>query len=136
MQNWNKPMADNCVQKMHHNKLKITILITNLLTIINTHTTITMDSVHLHRTPNHTHIVFDLPKPIKHTLNKLTDPNQIIINLMDTDLTFNMSTLNYKNNPIENIHINKHENKTQIIFDLSATVHPHTNLLKPINPHS
>jgi N-acetylmuramoyl-L-alanine amidase len=55
---------------------------------------------------------------------------------MDADLAFDVSALDYKDSPIENIRVGKHEDKTRVVFDLSAAVRPRTNLLKPVDPHS
>lgn len=112
------------------------VLIAGLLAMVGARAAITVDSVRLHRAPDHTRIVFDLPEPVEHTLDKLADPDRVVVDLMDADLAFDVSALDYKDSPIENIRVGKHEDKTRVVFDLSAAVRPRTNLLKPVDPHS
>ena len=129
-------MADNCVRRMRRNGLRMAVLIAGLLAMVGARAAITVDSVRLHRAPDHTRIVFDLPEPVEHTLDKLADPDRVVVDLMDADLAFDVSALDYKDSPIENIRVGKHEDKTRVVFDLSAAVRPRTNLLKPVDPHS
>ena len=112
------------------------VLIAGLLAMVGARAAITVDSGRLHRAPDHTRIVFDLPEPVEHTLDKLADPDRVVVDLMDADLAFDVSALDYKDSPIENIRVGKHEDKTRVVFDLSAAVRPRTNLLKPVDPHS
>lgn len=130
-------MADNRVRRRgRRNGLKVAVLLVGLLLMVGARAAITVDSVRLHRAPDHTRIVFDLPEPVEHTLDKLADPDRVVVDLMDADLAFDVSALDYKDSPIENIRVGKHENKTRVVFDLSAAVRPRTNLLKPVDPHS
>mgnify|MGYP003630218109 CR=1 FL=1 len=94
-----------------------------------------IDSVRLHRAPDHTRIVFDLGAPLEHKLNKLANPDRIVIDLIDADLKFDVSKLDFASSPITNIRVGKHDgNRTRVVFDLKETVRPRTNLLKPIEP--
>ncbi len=130
-------MAENLVRKRILRKgLAAGLMIAGLLAMASAQAAITVDSVRLHRAPDHTRIVFDLPEPVEHTLDKLANPDRVVVDLMDADLAFDVSTLDYKDSPIENIRVGKHDNKTRVVFDLSAAVRPRTNLLKPVDPHS
>lgn len=94
-----------------------------------------IDSVRLHRAPDHTRIVFDLAGPVDHTLDKLANPDRIVVDLIDADLKFDVAQLEYSNSPITNIRVGKHDgNRTRVVFDLKDAVRPRTNLLKPIEP--
>lgn len=97
--------------------------------------TVVVDSVRLHRAPDSTRIVFDLPAPLEHKLNKLANPDRVVVDLLDARLDFDIDKLDYKNGPIENIRVGKHDDMTRVVFDLSEAVRPRTNLLKPVEPH-
>ena len=94
-----------------------------------------IDSIRLHRAPDHTRIVFDLNGPLEHKLDKLANPDRIVVDLMDADLNFDVAKLEYASSPITNIRVGKHDgNRTRVVFDLNAAVRPRTNLLKPVDP--
>jgi N-acetylmuramoyl-L-alanine amidase len=94
-----------------------------------------IDSVRLHRAPDHTRIVFDLPSPVDHKLDKLANPDRIVLDLLDASLGFDVNTLDYASSPIANIRVGKHSDKTRVVFDMKNGVRTRTNLLKPIEPH-
>src|SRR5690606_7337763 len=90
-----------------------------------------IDSVRLHRAPDHTRIVFDLKAPLEHKLDKLGNPDRIVVDLTDADLAFDVTQLDYSDSPITNIRVGKHDgNRTRVVFDLKESVRPRTNLLK------
>lgn len=94
-----------------------------------------IDSVRLHRGPDHTRIVFDLNAPLEHKLDKLANPDRIVLDLIDVDLNFDVARLEYSDSPITNIRVGKHDgNRTRVVFDLKDSVRPRTNLLKPVDP--
>ena len=95
----------------------------------------TIDSVRLHRAPDHTRIVFDLPAPVDHKLDKLANPDRIVLDLQDAALDFDVKTLDYDSSPIANIRVGKHTDKTRVVLDMKESVRTRTNLLKPIDPH-
>ena len=95
----------------------------------------TIDSVRLHRAPDHTRIVFDLPAPVDHKLDKLANPDRIVLDLQDAALDFDVKTLDYDSSPIANIRVGKHTDKTRVVLDMNESVRTRTNLLKPIDPH-
>ena len=94
-----------------------------------------IDSVRLHRAPDHTRIVFDLPQPVEHRLQALSGPDRIVVDLMDSRINKDLSTLGFKDSPISNIRVGNHSDKTRVVFDMSAGVRPRSTLLKPIAPH-
>ncbi|HCE38731.1 MAG TPA: N-acetylmuramoyl-L-alanine amidase [Alcanivorax sp.] len=97
---------------------------------------VTVDSVRLHRAPDHTRIVFDLPEPVEHSLDKLADPDRVVVDLPDTELDFDMASLDVSDSPIKDIRVGKHPDMTRVVFDLNEAVRPRTNLLKPVAPHN
>lgn len=94
-----------------------------------------IESVRLHRAPDHTRIVFDLPAPIDHKLDKLANPDRIVLDLQDAKLDFDINGLDYASSPIANIRVGEHADKTRVVFDMREGVRTRTNLLKPIEPH-
>lgn len=95
-----------------------------------------IDSVRLHRAPDHTRIVFDLPAPVEHSLDKLDNPHRIVVDLEQSELDFDINQLDYADSPITNIRVGRHENqRTRVVFDLKKEVRPRTNVLKPVDPH-
>ncbi|QJX02813.1 AMIN domain-containing protein [Alcanivorax sp. IO_7] len=90
---------------------------------------VTVDSVRLHRAPDHTRIVFDLPEPVEHSLDKLADPDRVVVDLPDTELDFDMASLDVSDSPIKDIRVGKHPDMTRVVFDLNEAVRPRTNLL-------
>lgn len=96
---------------------------------------LTIDSVRLHRAPDHTRIVFDLPSSIDYNLDKLVNPDRVVVDLKNATLNANLDTLDYKDSPIKDIRVGKHPDMTRVVFDMSQEVRPRTNLLKPVEPH-
>ena len=96
---------------------------------------VVVDSVRLHRSPDSTRIVFDLPAPVEHKLDKLANPDRVVVDLLDAELNFDVTGLDYKDSPIENIRVGKHQGLTRVVFDRKEAVRPRTNLLKPVDPH-
>ncbi|MAY11234.1 MAG: N-acetylmuramoyl-L-alanine amidase [Alcanivorax sp.] len=97
---------------------------------------VTVDSVRLHRAPDHPRIVFDLPEPVEHSLDKLADSDRVVVDLPDTELDFDMASLDVSDSPIKDIRVGKHPDMTRVVFDLNEAVRPRTNLLKPVAPHN
>ena len=96
----------------------------------------TIDSVRLHRAPDHTRVVFDLSGPLDYTLDKLVDPDRIVVDLQDARLEFNMATLALEDTPVSTVRVGKHDNnRTRVVFDLRNAVRPRTMVLKPVAPH-
>ena len=95
-----------------------------------------IESVRLHRAPDHTRIVFDLKAPVEHHVDRLGNPERLVIDLDDAQLDFNMNALDLSGGPINGIRVGRHANDmTRVVLDLKTAVRPRTNLLKPIEPH-
>ncbi len=124
-------------RRMHNKKTVSTVLFTlavlcwGSLAFAQT----SIDSVRLHRAPDHTRIVFDLPAPVDHKLDKLANPDRIVLDLQEAALNFDVKTLDYASSPIANIRVGKHTDKTRVVLDMKESVRTRTNLLKPIEPH-
>lgn len=94
-----------------------------------------IESVRLHRAPDHTRIVFDLKGPLDHKIDRLSNPDRIVVDLTDATLDFDMNSLSLSRSPINGIRVGRHEAMTRVVFDLNDSVRPRSNLLKPIDPH-
>lgn len=95
-----------------------------------------VDSVRLHRAPDHTRIVFDLAEPVEHKVDRLGNPERLVIDLSGVELKYEMNRLDLTGAPITGIRVGRHANDmTRVVLDLDAPVRPRTNLLKPIEPH-
>ncbi len=79
-------------RRMHNKKTVSTVLFTlavlcwGSLAFAQT----SIDSVRLHRAPDHTRIVFDLPAPVDHKLDKLANPDRIVLDLQEAALNFDV----------------------------------------------
>lgn len=95
-----------------------------------------IESVRLHRAPDHTRVVFDLPQRVDHTLEKLADPHRIVVDLEQARLDFDVDQLDIADSPITRIRVGRHENETtRVVFDMEKAVRPRTNVLEPVDPH-
>lgn len=95
-----------------------------------------VDSVRMHRAPDHTRIVFDLDENVEHKVFLLADPPRVVLDLTDVDLRYDVQQLAFKDTPIRGVRVGRHEaNRLRLVFDLSTTVKPRTNVLKPVAPH-
>ena len=95
-----------------------------------------IDSVRLHRAPDHTRVVFDLSGPLDYTLDKLVNPDRIVVDLQDAHLTYDMNSLPLGDTPVSNVRVGQHDNnRTRVVFDLRDAVRPRTMVLKPVAPH-
>ena len=112
------------------------LLVTGILSPLISHALQNIDSVRLHRAPDHTRVVFDLSGPLDYTLDKLVDPDRIVVDLQDAELTFDMNSLALTETPVSNVRVGKHDNnRTRVVFDLRDAVRPRTMVLKPVSPH-
>lgn len=95
-----------------------------------------IESVRLHRAPDHTRIVFDLKGPVEHRVDRLGNPERLVIDLDKAQLDFNMNSLDLSGGPVSGVRVGRHANDmTRVVLDLNSAVRPRTNLLKPIEPH-
>lgn len=95
-----------------------------------------VDSVRLHRAPDHTRIVFDLDENVEHKVFVLTNPDRVVLDLTDVELSYDLQKLALKDTPIKGLRVGHHEaNRVRVVFDLSESIKPRTNVLKPVEPH-
>ena len=87
--------------------------------------------VRLWRAPDHTRVVFDLTGPSEHNLFVLQNPTRIVLDVSDTRLKTNLSTLKLDNTPIRQVRSAVREgDDLRIVMDMSASVDPRSFSLK------
>lgn len=95
-----------------------------------------VDSVRLHRAPDHTRLVFDLEGPADHELSRLEGPVRIVLDVQDIEMAYDLQELDISDTPVDAIRVGRHEgNRTRVVFDMAEDVRPRTNLLQPVEPH-
>ena len=67
-----------------------------------------IDSVRMSKAPDFTRLVFDLQGPLDHTVDKLSNPDRIVVDLTGASLEFNFATLDLGNTPIREIRTGQH----------------------------
>ncbi|HLR16296.1 MAG TPA: N-acetylmuramoyl-L-alanine amidase [Alcanivoracaceae bacterium] len=95
-----------------------------------------VESMRLHRAPDHTRIVFDLSNSADYKLTVLEGPHRVVLDLDDVELLYDVRKLALANTPIKGIRVGHHDgNRVRLVFDLHAKVTPRTNILSPVAPH-
>ena len=91
-----------------------------------------IDSVRMSKAPDFTRIVFDLQGPLDHTVDKLSNPDRIVVDLNGASLDFNFATLDLGNTPIREIRTGQHAaDKVRVVLDLHSAQRPKTIMLPP-----
>ena len=91
-----------------------------------------IDSVRMSKSPDATRLVFDLHAPLQHTVNKLGNPDRIVVDLNGAVLGFDFATLDLSNSPIREIRTGQHAaDKVRVVLDLTSARRPRTSMLPP-----
>lgn len=95
-----------------------------------------VESVRLHRAPDHTRIVFDLDDNVEHNVFMLSGPHRVVLDLTDVELAYDLADLKLDGTPISKVRVGHHEgNRVRIVLDVDSAIKPRTNVLKPVEPH-
>jgi N-acetylmuramoyl-L-alanine amidase len=87
--------------------------------------------VRLWRAPDHTRVVLDLTGPAEHKLFVLQNPTRIVLDIEDTRLKTNLSTLKLADTPIRQVRSAVREgDDLRIVLDMSTSVDPRSFSLK------
>jgi len=85
----------------------------------------TVDGLRVWRAPDHTRLVFDLSEAVNHKVFPLTNPDRLVIDIENTQLNAETSTLDFTSSPITSIRSGVHEKKNlRIVLDLKQAVRP------------
>ncbi|MEE4250321.1 MAG: N-acetylmuramoyl-L-alanine amidase [Alcanivoracaceae bacterium] len=91
-----------------------------------------ISSVRMSKSPDATRIVFDLQAPLQHTVNKLGNPDRIVVDLNGAVLDFDFSRLDLSNSPIREIRTGQHAaDMVRVVLDLKSAQRPRTSMLAP-----
>ncbi len=84
------------------------------------------------RAPDHTRLVFDLSGPLEHRVFVLTDPDRVVIDLDDAELSSPLPELDSSGSLLAAVRTGKPEGGTlRIVLDLKAPAQPRTFVLGP-----
>jgi N-acetylmuramoyl-L-alanine amidase len=87
--------------------------------------------VRLWRAPDHTRIVFDLTGPVEHKLIVLDNPGRIVVDIEDTRLKTDLSSLKLAKTPVTKVRSGVREgDDLRVVLDMSAKVNPRSFVLK------
>jgi N-acetylmuramoyl-L-alanine amidase len=82
--------------------------------------------------PDNTRLVFDLNSPVEHRLFTLRDPNRIVIDLKNTNVSGVLPSATYNESRIKGIRYAKRGNNgLRVVLDLNNAVKPKSFVLKP-----
>src|SRR5699024_6032991 len=94
-----------------------------------------VESMRLHRAPDHTRIVFDLSNSADYKLTVLEGPHRVVLDLDDVELLYDVRKLALANTPIKGIRGGHHDgNRVRVVLDVRAQRAPGTNLRSPRGP--
>lgn len=92
----------------------------------------TVENVRAYRAPEYTRLVFDLSDPVDHQVFSLDNPDRIVVDLKDADVTADFATLDLGDTPIGNIRSAPRDGDDyRVVFDLKQRVKPRSFLLEP-----
>ncbi len=111
--------------------LQLTLLGAALLTTSISSAAI-VENLRTYRSPDYTRIVFDLDKPLKHTIFALDNPDRVVIDLQASSLAKALDITDIKDTPIARIRSGtRNTNDVRVVFDLERKVLPRAFLLGP-----
>ncbi|MEM5530261.1 N-acetylmuramoyl-L-alanine amidase [Gammaproteobacteria bacterium AS21] len=112
--------------------LKITIFTLLLLFNSSVFAKESVKNVRMWLAPESTRLVFDLSAAVKHTVFTLQNPDRIVIDIEDTGLDFDLSTLALNKSAIKKIRAGNSQ-PLRIVIDLLEPLQPSSFALKPNN---
>ncbi len=93
---------------------------------------VTVKNVRIWPAPDHTRLVFDLDKPIRHQLFTLDKPDRLVIDLSNAKGKQSIEKIPLKDTPISRVRTAaKNGSDLRVVFDLSSKIQPRSFLLKP-----
>lgn len=96
---------------------------------------VTVHDIRLWRAPDSTRVVFDLDQATSHTLQTLSNPSRIVIDIPNGIVTVNLQKLQFTNMPIKSIRSQPQANgDLRMVLDLSQDVNAKSFFLKKAPP--
>ena len=90
-----------------------------------------VDSVRMSKNLDGIRVVFDLQGPVEHSVDKLSNPDRIVIDMTDLELAFDVAQLDFSGSPVKQVRAGRHDNNSRVVFDLSAPLRPVTRMFSP-----
>ena len=91
-----------------------------------------IDEVRMWRAPDHTRLVFDLSAAVNYQLFTLDNPYRVVIDIIDAELSDDLSGLDFTGSPITKVRSGVREgNDVRIVLDLTTRVNPSSFTLAP-----
>ncbi|MBF0214659.1 MAG: N-acetylmuramoyl-L-alanine amidase [Magnetococcales bacterium] len=82
-------------------------------------------------TPNRTRIIFSLNQEIKHTLSSMSNPDRVVVDMLDTDLSSDLNLLTFSDPIVRKIRTDELSNGTmRTVFELKDEATSRAFLLK------
>lgn len=92
-----------------------------------------VEGVRVSPSPERTRIVFDLTRPVEHTVFALENPHRLVIDVQDTRLNARVDVISLTNTPIERMRTAaRDDTDLRVVLDLKTRVRPQSFALKPI----
>ena len=91
-----------------------------------------VENVRAYRAPDYTRLVFDLSDAVDHQVFSLDNPDRIVVDLSNADLTADFNSLDLGETPISAIRsAPRNEKDYRVVFDLRKKAQPRSFLLEP-----
>jgi N-acetylmuramoyl-L-alanine amidase len=91
-----------------------------------------LEGVRVWNAPDHTRLVFDIDRPVEHTVFALDDPHRLVIDLRDTRLAGRVDAGSLDSPHIARVrHGKRGRGDLRVVLDLKQPVRPKSFLLKP-----
>lgn len=92
----------------------------------------TIENLRIWRAPDNTRLVFDLSGPAEHTLFSLEDPLRLVIDIEQTAMAADASSLKIDDTPISGFRFGDRENNgLRVVLDMKQEVKPRSFTLQP-----
>ena len=92
----------------------------------------TVENVRAYRAPDYTRLVFDLSESVDHQVFSLDNPDRIVVDIKNADLTADFDSLDLANTPISKIRSAPRNGVDyRVVFDLENKADPRSFLLTP-----
>jgi N-acetylmuramoyl-L-alanine amidase len=91
-----------------------------------------LEGVRLWTAPDHTRLVFDIDRPVEHSVFALENPDRLVIDLRDTRLQGDLDTGELSNRQVSGVRYGKRgDGDLRVVLDLWRAVRPKSFLLMP-----
>ncbi len=92
-----------------------------------------IENIRVRPSPERTRIVFDLNRPVEHTVFTLNNPHRLVIDINDTRLAKGVTNSTLADTPIIAMRSSvRNDSDLRVVLDLSTKVRPRSFILNPI----